>query len=218
MAYSFQRASRAMAITSSTTAVAFLANSLSDLMPIRGFGIYAAIIIPVNFLLVIVALPPLTIIYETKIRPCCRRREQSLDKAKTTRNICCRQQKAQSEPLEGDVLSRFFAGPFFNFLVKMRWPIVVLFSCTGVSTLYFATGIQPLSESEEFLPADSFILKTRRILEDNFSSSGVDSSSFSVSICWGALGLEKSDVGLWDASNIGSIQWDDTFTVSTRRN
>lgn len=65
MAYTFRRASRAMFMTSSTTCVAFLANYFSPIMPIRAFGIFAAIIIPINFILVIWVFPSL-IIFEDK--------------------------------------------------------------------------------------------------------------------------------------------------------
>lgn len=64
MAYSFRRAVRAMAVTSSTTSVAFLANYFSPLMPIKAFGIFAGIIIPVNYILVVTVFPPATIFYE----------------------------------------------------------------------------------------------------------------------------------------------------------
>ena len=57
MAYAFKRSFRAIAVTSSTTAVAFLANASSDIRPIRAFGIFAAIIVPVNFFIVIMIIP-----------------------------------------------------------------------------------------------------------------------------------------------------------------
>lgn len=65
MSYAWKRAVRAIAVTSSTTAVAFLANAFSPLMPIKSFGIYAAIIIPSNYLLVIMIFPSAVIFYET---------------------------------------------------------------------------------------------------------------------------------------------------------
>jgi len=58
MAYAFKRSFRAITVTSSTTAVAFLANAASEIRPIRAFGIFAAIIVPINFLLVILIMPP----------------------------------------------------------------------------------------------------------------------------------------------------------------
>ena len=57
VAYSFKRSFRAITVTSSTTAAAFLANTLSDIRPIRAFGIFAAILIPVNFFIIIMVIP-----------------------------------------------------------------------------------------------------------------------------------------------------------------
>lgn len=64
MAYAFRSSARAMAITSSTTSVAFFANIFSPLLPIRSFGIFSGVIIPVNFVLVVMFMPSATIIYE----------------------------------------------------------------------------------------------------------------------------------------------------------
>lgn len=51
-------------MTSSTTCFAFLSNAFSDVRPIRGFGIFAAIIIPVNFLIVILVMPSVQIFHD----------------------------------------------------------------------------------------------------------------------------------------------------------
>lgn len=59
MSYTFKRSFRAILVTSSTTAIAFMANALSEIRPIRAFGIFAAIIIPVNFFIVIIMMPPI---------------------------------------------------------------------------------------------------------------------------------------------------------------
>ena len=72
MAYTYRRATRAMSITSSTTAAAFLANVFSPIMPIRSFGIYAGIIVFLNFILVICIFPSATIIYENYLVKICR--------------------------------------------------------------------------------------------------------------------------------------------------
>jgi len=67
MAYTFRRASRAMAVTSSTTAVAFFANMFSPIMPIKAFGLFAGVIVPANFFLVIMVFPSAVIFYEEHI-------------------------------------------------------------------------------------------------------------------------------------------------------
>ena len=81
MAYAFRRAGRAMAITSSTTSVAFLANVFSPLMPIKAFGIFSGVIVPVNYFLVVMMLPPATIIYEKYKCCCCCKREKEIGDA-----------------------------------------------------------------------------------------------------------------------------------------
>jgi len=64
LAYAYKRSFKAISVTSSTTAVAFLANALSDIRPIRAFGIFAAILIPVNFFIVIFMMPSIQILHD----------------------------------------------------------------------------------------------------------------------------------------------------------
>ena len=64
MSYAFRRAASAIAVTSSTTSVAFAANGFSPIIPIRAFGIYAAIIVVVNYGMVVMIMPSLMIVYE----------------------------------------------------------------------------------------------------------------------------------------------------------
>ena len=71
MAYTFRRAARAIAMTSSTTCAAFLANTLSPLMPIKSFGVYAGLIVPINYILVISFFPAAIIILESHLKDCC---------------------------------------------------------------------------------------------------------------------------------------------------
>ena len=68
MAYAFRSSARAMAITSSTTSVAFFANVFSPVLPIRTFGILAGVIIPVNFILVVMMMPSAVIVFEEYIK------------------------------------------------------------------------------------------------------------------------------------------------------
>ena len=39
-----------------------------------------------------------------------------------------------------------------------------------------------------------------------------------VSLNWGIKDLDRSDVGMWDATDLGKLVWDDTFTVAPARN
>ena len=68
MAYTWKRAFKATFITSSTTAVGFFANAFSPLMPIKAFGIFVGVIVPMNFLLVVTIFPAAVIIYDENIK------------------------------------------------------------------------------------------------------------------------------------------------------
>lgn len=75
MAYTFRKAGSAMAVTSVTTAASFLATCISPVMPIISFGLFAAIVVFVNFLMIILTVPLIIMVYEVDIRPnfqCCR--------------------------------------------------------------------------------------------------------------------------------------------------
>ena len=87
MAYSWRRSFSAILVTSSTTAIAFLSNAGSDIRPIRAFGIFAAIIIPVNFGIIIMVIPAAQIIHDKYLLPkgfCCVR-------------LCCKKKSEDKE-------------------------------------------------------------------------------------------------------------------------
>ena len=95
MAYTFKRAFKAILVTSSTTCVAFLANGLSEVVPIRAFGIFAAIIIPVNFILIILMMPSIQLIHD-----------RYFAKWFSYKKICCiccnRAKQVETEKASGD--------------------------------------------------------------------------------------------------------------------
>ena len=70
LGFAYKRAATAMMITSVTTAAAFLVNTVSPIPPIRLFGIFMALLICVDYVLVITWYPLIQLIH-FKI---CRRR------------------------------------------------------------------------------------------------------------------------------------------------
>jgi len=86
VAYAFKRAFRAILVTSSTTAVAFLANGLSEIRPIRAFGFFAAILIPVNFVIIILVIPSVQLVHDRYFKERCAYQKMC---------CCCRSGKKQ---------------------------------------------------------------------------------------------------------------------------
>ena len=61
--HTMKRALHAIFVTSFTTSAAFLATSLSPLIPLRSFGIFSALVIACVFSINAAVLPPLTVLY-----------------------------------------------------------------------------------------------------------------------------------------------------------
>ena len=68
IAYTYRRAVRATAVTSGTTAAAFLATGVSEIMPIATFGYFAASLVVVAWLLNLSFLPPLVTFWHMNVR------------------------------------------------------------------------------------------------------------------------------------------------------
>ena len=64
MSFTWRRSAKTAFVTTITTAAAFFANYFSALMPTSSFGIFAVILIPINYLLVIFILPAHIIIHD----------------------------------------------------------------------------------------------------------------------------------------------------------
>lgn len=64
MAYAWRRACKTLLTTTITTTLAFLSTSITNMIPIRSFGLYAAILIPINFFFVIFMFPPMLVVYD----------------------------------------------------------------------------------------------------------------------------------------------------------
>lgn len=138
MAYAFRRGVRAMTVTSSTTAVAFFANVFSPIMPIRAFGVFSGVLIPVNFLLVVMIMPPAVIYFEENYQ------------GKPFSKICCRKEETETKvhdlKLEIAQLSQvelFFDGRCNTFVMKGKYIILVLSLVWFIITLIYAPKMGP---------------------------------------------------------------------------
>jgi predicted RND superfamily exporter protein len=130
LAYAFRRGVRAMSVTSSTTAVAFFANLFSTIMPIRAFGVFSGVLIPMNFILVIIVMPPAVIWWESKInepyKTCCwdKRTDEELEEFNN------------KEATLGKA-EVFFDGTFNNIIERARYPIAFVTIIWAGLAIYF---------------------------------------------------------------------------------
>lgn len=148
MSYAWTRAVRAIAITSGTTTVAFLSNVLSPMMPIKSFGIYAAIIIPVNYVLVVLLFPPAVIIYEKHFAKykCCfcipreaKRSDNQELPSDTERAHNVKAGNKDEDKADENKVQQFFGGPWNKFVYKFRFLIIFVFTVWAVVATYYAS-------------------------------------------------------------------------------
>ena len=154
LAYAFKRSFRAILVTSSTTAVAFLANALSDIRPIRAFGIFAAILIPVNFMIVILVVPSLQLIHDRRLK----------DKRIL---FCCRKKETEVKP-KVDCMTNYFTTKHNSIIYKLRYIIAVFFILLGIGAAIIASRIGPLTKPEEYIPQDDPYMTLQTEVEQNF--------------------------------------------------
>ena len=63
-AYTFRQASRAMLVTSITSSIAFFSCAMTPIMPLKAFGYFAAILVPICFLVTVLVQPVCYYIFE----------------------------------------------------------------------------------------------------------------------------------------------------------
>lgn len=160
MAYTFRRASRAMAVTSSTTSVAFFANFFSPIMPIKSFGIFAGVIVPMNFFLVVLIFPAAVIVYESKIEPFC-----------ASKFKCCAKKDVESEkPEEDSALEKFFGNQWNDGVKMLKFPIIIITIIWLVVAGYFASKLGPLTEQEKFVDDSHPVQRPLTVLANDFNT------------------------------------------------
>jgi len=210
MAYAWRRAVKAMAVTSTTTAVAFFANAFSPLMPIRSFGIFSGVIIPLNYFLVVMMMPSAAIIYEKyKFKtwcccPCGLRSEAEIEE--------------NSKPEVGKLgtIEKFFDEKVNKVVHKGRYVIIGLALVWFVVTAIFAVKMGPMTEAEDFIDPDHPIMQPIKIITNEFGVK--ESAGTPISVYWGVSGVNQADGDIWDPTWVNAPIFDTTLDISPTKN
>jgi len=230
---SYKRASAAIFNTSLTTAMAFISTSISPIMPIGTFGIYAALAILVNYLYVIFFLPSVMMLqyYYFSKGWCFWKTERPLYQTITWQEAqkvdmeelnAVKEHRINSNTAEEDVsklgfAQRFFQGPYTRFITSRSGAIatVLIFTAIMIQGIYFGLKLVPPTESEKWFSDDHMWTGLLDTLSKDFLS-GPDNAYTAGSLTWGVTGIDRSMFDKYSpGENRGTALFKKDFDISS---
>mmetsp|Transcript_12985 Transcript_12985/g.20175 ORF Transcript_12985/g.20175 Transcript_12985/m.20175 type:complete len:1086 (+) Transcript_12985:171-3428(+) len=211
MSWVYRRTGTAMAITSATTCAAFLCTLITPLSSIQSFGIFAACVILIDYVLVMSLFCTAVVIYHDRYESrakcgcCC---PCGVQTPSVTENAKAAIEANNGDEMKRDRVSEFFRTKVSSFVQKPlnRLVLAVVFlSWVGVS-IWQATKIEPTKENEQFLDENHPLQKSISILDKEFPTAN-DDIGMKVYYAWG--------LGLVDRTGVNRLLEPDNFGVPT---
>eukprot|EP00441_Pelagodinium_beii_P047546 CAMPEP_0197622544 /NCGR_PEP_ID=MMETSP1338-20131121/2808_1 /TAXON_ID=43686 ORGANISM="Pelagodinium beii, Strain RCC1491" /NCGR_SAMPLE_ID=MMETSP1338 /ASSEMBLY_ACC=CAM_ASM_000754 /LENGTH=1119 /DNA_ID=CAMNT_0043192285 /DNA_START=159 /DNA_END=3518 /DNA_ORIENTATION=+ len=234
MNWVYARASWAMFITSATTCAAFICTAASPLPQIQSFGIFSAFVIAADYILVVTWFPAVLCVYHNYLeqRPCC---PCCCCGAGTDSGACkfgwrmqelwpCTREHQTSTEIVGArgpgeepqkrMLEKAISGPFAKFLGSRYGApgTLAAFFVLLIPAAVLASQIQPLTRSEESLPADHPFQRLWTLSGEEFGSSA-QTTNTPVHLVWGVGPIDNDGINILRQGGEakGALVWDDTF-------
>ena len=193
-------------ITSLTTASAFAANAFSIITCLKCFGTYCAIVIVVDFVLMLTYVPALVIIYETSVKErCC--------KSSSSGGCCSSPPVRVGHEVAGVTerlrpVEKFFKDRVAPFVIRGKWLLLVIFGSFAVFMGYKSSQIsRPTTTVFQLFKSTHPMEKYDLELQDRFYLGSSDSSSSGMSIKF-IFGVKGKDNGNhWDPDDFGELAY-----------
>ena len=115
-------------------------------------------------------------------------------------------------------MTRFLAGSYNILIYRLRYVLTAIFVIIGIIAAGIASQMGPLSKGEEMMSYDHPLVVTQNVMLDDFDTGLGTPSTLSVQITWGVKEMDTSNIKEWDATDLGVLVWDDTFTVAPAAN
>mmetsp|Transcript_27636 Transcript_27636/g.33598 ORF Transcript_27636/g.33598 Transcript_27636/m.33598 type:complete len:1151 (-) Transcript_27636:98-3550(-) len=221
MSWVYRRTGSAMAITSATTCLAFLCTLLTPLGNVRAFGIFAALVIFVDYVLVMTLFCTAVVIYHNKFEKdgcccnccvggCCK----TIDPSPTA--IALQNITSGNGVVGVSRISKFFGTKVSAFVLSPYGRLLI--AVISVSWLVFASiysaKLKPSQNAEEFLDDEHPLQKSFTILNNEFNRVE-DDPSLNVYFTWGLGGVDREGVNmLTEPDFFGTPIFLDTFNLN----
>jgi len=229
MSYTFHRAGKAMLITSVTTASAFFATTVSQILPIKSFGVWAGWVVLFNYVYFIIMFPAMIMLqhHNKKLRCCyC--------------HICCRfnccKDLSESEEITTDANSEgsgpniengkqdeveeeyrwietFFKDTFSTFIIDYKYFIIGIYAIITAVGIYCSTTLEPPEGLEDSFRKGSKYATYYKLFDEDVYQDPLNNNIEIVTI-WGVNGIDRSGESIWQSGG-GSPDWDSNFDLKS---
>jgi hypothetical protein len=210
--YAFARTMDAVFSTSLTTALAFLCMGLSPIMPVRTFGIFAAMIVVCNYVMVLTLIPTCMILCEG-----CHSRSPDTKKADDGRSTC----SGYGLPSVVSFLERFYLpimawNPYAtNGAPVGAWLSACCFLALGVFLGYRSLHLKLPREQEDLFSEQHMFTGFLQDISDNYEAAP-DAYYSKVFYTFGVGGLGKQNYDEYEPDyKRGYAKWSETFDLHT---
>lgn len=215
MRWTYHRAVTAMFTTTITTAVAFIVTATSPIMPMSTFGVWAAVLIIVQFLMVITVYPCALVVWQKYFRgtrislSALGPRERNSDACE----ICIPLAWCSNRTVDGELrwLERFFQGAWVSFVQFMRISIVVTAIAIFGVAVFLALRLEPPNEEPQFLPDGHPLTIAKKTIETEFRNTR--NGRLVVDMTWGILDINREGTSRFDMDEVGTVVMDKTFDL-----
>lgn len=223
MSYVYRRTGTAMLITSATTCSAFLCTLLIPISAVRAFGIFAAIVIFIDYVLVMTLYCTAVVIYHNKLEkpgccPCftggfCKTTDPSPTENAYQNAIASGTESVEETPATEEKVSAFFRDKVSAFIFNPFIRIGIALAMVGwiCAATYFTFQLEATKETEQFLDDSHPLQKSFDILNKAFPVAERD-LGLKVFFAWGLGEVDRTGVNLLlDKDNLGEVNFLDSF-------
>lgn len=216
MAWTYTRAIRAMGITSLTTAASFIVMMIMPIMPLAASGLWAALLITVQFTLVCTVYPCALTIWQRHLR-----HQSHLPQTNTDINRSSSvlsgiwahlTGRSRTGTREYRFLERWFNGPYLSWLERWRYALLVYAIIQIIISAGLASQLQLREELDSLFPRSHPEEVAQRQWREEFNPT-TSADRLEVRMTWGIKDIKREKASYYDRRNSGTVIMDDNFNL-----
>jgi predicted RND superfamily exporter protein len=234
MSWVYRKSGLAMFITSFTTCAAFLCCLGTPIPSVQGFGVFAALVIAADYLLVMTMFCSSVVVYHNRFEKkplcgcscptplgnyrcgCCTENCDCSNTDPSPTQIAFAASTTGRLDLQRDPVEMFFRDKFAPMILRPRNRIIigVISVVWLIPAVIFVLRLKPTEKQEQFLKPDHPFQKAITVLDTEFPSSSQD-RGIDIMYTWGLKTVDRKHANiLLNLTYIGDPQFDTNFKLT----